>query len=166
MKIYTKTGDHGDTSLFSGGRVPKHHQRVEAYGAVDELNAILGVVRSAQAKPANRYLAGSRPASAVSSRRRPGDPAGSQVEVDGASPAEPSPMAGRHHRPDDSRTGAAQAFHPAGRNSGGRPAARRADGLPPRRTGRCGLATGSPHRRLRPRLCQSAFRLALHAGPL
>ena len=41
MKIYTKTGDQGDTALFSGGRVPKHHRRVEAYGAVDELNSIL-----------------------------------------------------------------------------------------------------------------------------
>jgi cob(I)alamin adenosyltransferase len=46
MKIYTKTGDNGTTSLFSGGRVPKNHLRVEAYGTVDELNSTLGVVRA------------------------------------------------------------------------------------------------------------------------
>lgn len=44
MKIYTKTGDSGDTGLFGGGRVSKNHPRVEAYGDVDELNAMLGVV--------------------------------------------------------------------------------------------------------------------------
>ena len=42
MKIYTKTGDRGETSLFDGTRVPKDAVRVEAYGAVDELNAVLG----------------------------------------------------------------------------------------------------------------------------
>jgi cob(I)alamin adenosyltransferase len=46
MKIYTKTGDTGETGLFGGGRVPKHHSRVEAYGDVDELNSCLGVVRA------------------------------------------------------------------------------------------------------------------------
>jgi cob(I)alamin adenosyltransferase len=46
MKIYTKTGDDGTTSLFSGGRVPKTHLRVEAYGTVDELNSSLGVARA------------------------------------------------------------------------------------------------------------------------
>lgn len=46
MKIYTRTGDSGETSLFSGGRVPKHHLRVEAYGTVDELNSVLGLVRA------------------------------------------------------------------------------------------------------------------------
>jgi cob(I)alamin adenosyltransferase len=44
MKIYTKTGDRGDTGLFGGGRVPKDHVRVEAYGEVDELNSTLGLV--------------------------------------------------------------------------------------------------------------------------
>jgi cob(I)alamin adenosyltransferase len=44
MKIYTKTGDKGDTSLFSGQRVPKDALRVEAYGSIDELNSVLGVV--------------------------------------------------------------------------------------------------------------------------
>jgi len=44
--IYTKTGDTGDTSLFGGGRVGKEDTRVEAYGQVDELNAVLGVARA------------------------------------------------------------------------------------------------------------------------
>jgi cob(I)alamin adenosyltransferase len=42
MKIYTRTGDTGETALFGGGRVPKDHARVVAYGAVDELNSVLG----------------------------------------------------------------------------------------------------------------------------
>lgn len=45
MKIYTKTGDKGQTSLIGGTRVPKHHERIEAYGTVDELNAVVGLVR-------------------------------------------------------------------------------------------------------------------------
>ena len=44
MKIYTRTGDAGETGLFGGGRVPKDHIRVRAYGAVDELNATVGWV--------------------------------------------------------------------------------------------------------------------------
>lgn len=44
MKIYTKTGDQGDTSLFAGGRVSKEAPRVEAYGTIDELNACLGMI--------------------------------------------------------------------------------------------------------------------------
>ena len=43
LKIYTKTGDRGETGLFGGQRVPKDHARVEAYGDVDELNSLLGV---------------------------------------------------------------------------------------------------------------------------
>jgi cob(I)alamin adenosyltransferase len=46
MKIYTKTGDTGDTGLFAGPRVRKHHPRIEAYGTVDELNSLLGVARA------------------------------------------------------------------------------------------------------------------------
>ena len=45
-RIYTKTGDQGETALGDGSRVPKDHPRVAAYGSVDELNAVLGVVRS------------------------------------------------------------------------------------------------------------------------
>ncbi len=46
MKIYTKTGDKGQTSLLRGGRVPKHHPRVDVYGTMDELNSQIGFVRS------------------------------------------------------------------------------------------------------------------------
>jgi cob(I)alamin adenosyltransferase len=51
MKIYTKTGDKGDTGLFGGGRVPKDDDRVEAYGDVDELNAVLGLARAVEPLP-------------------------------------------------------------------------------------------------------------------
>ena len=47
MKIYTKTGDTGETGLFGGGRVPKDNMRVAAYGDVDELNSAIGVARAA-----------------------------------------------------------------------------------------------------------------------
>lgn len=46
MKIYTKTGDKGETSLFSGERVPKDHIRVETYGTLDEAGAVLGLAKS------------------------------------------------------------------------------------------------------------------------
>ena len=51
LKIYTKTGDDGDTGLFGGGRVPKDHPRVSAYGEIDELNAVIGVARSVDVMP-------------------------------------------------------------------------------------------------------------------
>ena len=47
MRIYTKTGDAGETGLFDGTRVSKADARVDAYGEVDELNATIGVVRAA-----------------------------------------------------------------------------------------------------------------------
>jgi cob(I)alamin adenosyltransferase len=50
-KIYTKTGDDGRTALFGGGRVRKDDLRVEAYGDVDELNAVIGAARSAAPMP-------------------------------------------------------------------------------------------------------------------
>ena len=46
MKIYTKTGDKGKTSLLTGERVPKHHARINAYGTVDELNSFIGLLLS------------------------------------------------------------------------------------------------------------------------
>lgn len=45
MKIYTKTGDQGYTSLIGGTRVPKYHLRIESYGTVDELNSYIGLIR-------------------------------------------------------------------------------------------------------------------------
>ena len=45
MKIYTRTGDNGKTSLLSGKRVDKHDKRIVAYGSVDELNSLMGIVR-------------------------------------------------------------------------------------------------------------------------
>ncbi|HRP07351.1 MAG TPA: cob(I)yrinic acid a,c-diamide adenosyltransferase [Gemmatimonadales bacterium] len=47
-RIYTRTGDAGRTSLFGGGKVPKDHPRVAAYGDVDELNSSIGVVRATE----------------------------------------------------------------------------------------------------------------------
>lgn len=49
MKIYTKTGDKGTTALFGGTRVSKHNLRIEAYGTVDELNAVLGLLADQEA---------------------------------------------------------------------------------------------------------------------
>lgn len=45
FKIYTKTGDKGETSLLGGTRVPKYHDRIEAYGTIDELNSYIGLLR-------------------------------------------------------------------------------------------------------------------------
>jgi cob(I)alamin adenosyltransferase len=46
LKIYTRTGDHGVTSLFGGARVAKYDRRIEAYGTVDELSSHLGLARA------------------------------------------------------------------------------------------------------------------------
>ncbi|MEJ2540565.1 MAG: cob(I)yrinic acid a,c-diamide adenosyltransferase [Gemmatimonadota bacterium] len=51
MRIYTRTGDAGDTGLFGGGRVSKDHSRVAAYGSVDELNAHVGWAVSTVSDP-------------------------------------------------------------------------------------------------------------------
>jgi cob(I)alamin adenosyltransferase len=51
MKVYTKTGDKGQTSLFGGKRVPKHDIRIDAYGTVDELNSYIGLIRDQDIDP-------------------------------------------------------------------------------------------------------------------
>ena len=50
-RVYTRGGDAGETSLVGGQRVPKDSTRIESYGTVDELNAVLGLVRVANAEP-------------------------------------------------------------------------------------------------------------------
>jgi cob(I)alamin adenosyltransferase len=58
MKIYTRTGDRGETSLFGGARVAKNDPRIDAYGTVDELNAFVGVARASWPQsPADAQLA-------------------------------------------------------------------------------------------------------------
>lgn len=51
VKIYTRTGDKGETGLFGGARVSKNDPRIEAYGTVDELNSLLGLCRSSRLEP-------------------------------------------------------------------------------------------------------------------
>ncbi len=55
-RIYTKTGDGGETGLFGGGRVPKDDRRVQAYGAVDELNAAIGLALALEPRTYCREL--------------------------------------------------------------------------------------------------------------
>ena len=45
-KVYTRTGDSGQTGIVGGKRLPKDHPRIEAYGTVDELNSVIGIVLS------------------------------------------------------------------------------------------------------------------------
>jgi cob(I)alamin adenosyltransferase len=56
-RVYTRRGDHGETDLVGGKRVPKDDPRIDAYGTVDELNAILGVVRAVNAAESRRIAA-------------------------------------------------------------------------------------------------------------
>ena len=56
MKIYTKTGDKGYTSLIGGTRVPKHHLRIESYGTVDELNSYIGLIRDQDIKQYDKEM--------------------------------------------------------------------------------------------------------------
>ena len=56
MKIYTKTGDKGQTSLIGGTRVPKYHLRIETYGTVDELNSHLGLIMCQDIAPEYKKL--------------------------------------------------------------------------------------------------------------
>ena len=56
MKIYTKTGDKGQTSLIGGTRVSKSHLRIEAYGTVDELNSYIGLLRDQEVNAVRKDL--------------------------------------------------------------------------------------------------------------
>lgn len=56
FKVYTKTGDKGQTSLIGGTRVPKHHIRIETYGTVDELNSYIGLIRDQEIDPSAKQV--------------------------------------------------------------------------------------------------------------
>lgn len=56
MKIYTKTGDKGETSLIGGTRVKKSHVRIESYGTIDELNSYIGLVRDQEVNAGRKEL--------------------------------------------------------------------------------------------------------------
>jgi cob(I)alamin adenosyltransferase len=56
MKIYTKTGDEGLTSLIGGTRVPKYDLRIESYGTVDELNSYIGMIRDHDINSAHKDI--------------------------------------------------------------------------------------------------------------
>ncbi len=56
MKIYTKTGDEGLTSLIGGTRVPKYDLRIESYGTVDELNSYIGLIRDQEINSAHKDI--------------------------------------------------------------------------------------------------------------
>lgn len=56
MKIYTKTGDKGSTSLIGGNRVPKYHLRIEAYGTVDELMAFVALLHDQEIDPLHKDI--------------------------------------------------------------------------------------------------------------
>ena len=74
FKIYTKTGDKGQTALFGGRRVPKSHLRVDAYGTVDELNSFIGLLRdgATEAQPMAWRSRSPRAAARVGSSTAPG----------------------------------------------------------------------------------------------
>jgi cob(I)alamin adenosyltransferase len=55
-KIYTKTGDAGETSLIGGRRLPKYDQQIEAYGTVDELNSFIGLIRDLDVDPHTKEI--------------------------------------------------------------------------------------------------------------
>ncbi|HEX7051077.1 MAG TPA: cob(I)yrinic acid a,c-diamide adenosyltransferase [Longimicrobiales bacterium] len=84
MKIYTRRGDRGETGLFGGGRVHKSHPRVEAYGDLDELNAVIGWAIAEVQDPQTRerlasiqpdlFAIGAHLATAATERRRPSLP--------------------------------------------------------------------------------------------
>ena len=132
VKIYTKTGDQGMTGLLGKGRVPKDDVRIEAYGTVDELNAVLGVVRAHGLDPAADGLAAQLQG---------------ELFVVGSALADPSPGGPFHNAITTDHVARLEttidaletelkplsAVHSAGRYARGRAHPPGAHGLPPRR---------------------------------
>ena len=129
MKIYTRTGDSGETSLFGGARVRKDDARIEAYGTIDELNSVLGVARASwpsspldgqfHAIQSDLFDIGAHLASPGTSRFA-------------GPPARTRDVAGARHRRDGVGARAAENVHPPRRHARRGAASRRTHGLPPR----------------------------------
>ena len=139
VKIYTKTGDAGETSLFDNTRVSKADARVDAYGEVDELNACLGAARAAGVDAGHRALRSSR-SSRTCSRSARGSPIPSsriaaRVTKAAVTAADVERLE-QIDRPARGRAAAAAPLHPARRIAGRRAAAPGAHGLPARRAPR------------------------------
>ena len=136
MKIYTKTGDAGETALFDGTRVPKADPRVDAYGDVDELNAWLGLARAARSRtPSSSAMLERIQRDLFAIGARLADPAHRiAARVTKAAVADADVDAARAvDRRARSRAAAAAPLHPRRRLAGRRRAARGAHRLPPRR---------------------------------
>ena len=135
-KIYTRTGDDGDTGLFGGGRVAKDHPRVEAYGDVDELNAVIGAARAVEMMPRiDEVLAPiQRDLFAIGALLATPHPAKHREQLEKARLTD-TRIAQLEQAIDDGEAELEplKAFILPGRNAEGRRAARRAHGLPPRR---------------------------------
>ncbi len=175
-RVYTRGGDAGETSLVGGRRIAKDAIRIESYGTVDELNALLGLVRTANRDAAGAARkGGSRPA-----RRRPrADPERAVQSRIGSrhAAAGPPSEAARHRsaprlvsREDDRRPerrpAGAEVLRAAGRRLGLGIPAPGAHRLPPGRAPRDDARPAGGRGHPRPRLSQSPLGSALRAGPL
>jgi cob(I)alamin adenosyltransferase len=136
MKIYTKTGDKGDTGLFGGGRVPKNHLRVEAYGDVDEVNSFLGMARSIEAVPRidDILLPIQRDLFAIGALLATPDRDKMREHLEKARIDDDACGARARDRRRRRGARAAALLHCPGRKPQGGVASRRAHGVPPRRT--------------------------------
>ncbi len=162
-RIYTGGGDRGETSLGDGTRVPKLDCRIAAFGAVDELNSLLGVVLAADVPDdaargpgacSERALRpGSRPLGAVRSHR----PAADHARPDHRSRAGLRPLQRRPSGADELRV--------AGRIGGGGAPPRRARRVPPRRAGSARGGRGARDQPACARLPEPTLRPPLHPRP-
>ena len=136
MKIYTRTGDEGETSLFDGTRVRKDDARVDAYGDVDELNAWLGLARSSlhEGDLDEALTRIQRDLFAVGAELAdPGGKIAARVTKADITAADVERLEQLIDRLED-RARAAPSLHPCGWRAGRRRAACRAGGVPARRT--------------------------------
>ncbi len=93
MKIYTRKGDQGETSLIGGTRVPKHHLRIEAYGTIDELNSWTGLLRDHVTDSALRQeLAGIQERLFIIGSQLAADPSASRMELPEIFPSDVSAL--------------------------------------------------------------------------